>query len=158
MAGKEDAPAQYRVYEVQQVVTCVVHDHANGLQWDTRRSKLEGHLDHWAVLIQVFKWIQSHILVLFRLVYVFLIFCIFVGISLVQALISHVFEFLSNRASSCMVLALAGCGCRDPRACFQESSRIRTARLLSHSCRLCCTTITVSIQVVNSILSLCYIS
>mgnify|MGYP007026657804 CR=1 FL=1 len=52
------------------------------------------------MIVQVFKWIQGHIFITLGLVDVFLVLCIFIRVTLVETLISHIFEFLANRASS----------------------------------------------------------
>ena len=59
------------------------------------------------MLVQVLEWIESDVFVALRLVHVFLILSIFVRITLVETLISHVLKFLSNRASR-QVLILVG--------------------------------------------------
>ena len=74
------------------MVPRIVHDHAYCRERDARWPKLKRHLDQGAVLVQVFEWIESHILVFFRLIYIFLILrVIVVRITLIQPLISHVF-------------------------------------------------------------------
>ena len=82
--------------KVEQVIACVVEDHANGGQRDDAGAKLETHLDQWAVLVEVFERIECYVFVLLRLVHIFFIHGIFIGVSLIQTLVSHVFQLSSH--------------------------------------------------------------
>ena len=80
--------------EVKQVIARVVHYNAARGERDARGAKLEGHLDEGRVLVQIFKRIQGHILILLGLVDVFFIHSIIVigVVTFIEPLVLHVFQ------------------------------------------------------------------
>ena len=56
VAGEEDFTFHLLSYVVQQVIACIVQDHADRAQRNATRPELESHRNQWAPFVEVLEW------------------------------------------------------------------------------------------------------